>query len=139
MKILYKQEDNTIALVSPNPEIAIETVLADLPSNQPMIMVEDAQLPSNNDLSEFFDALTVNFSNSKIGFDIKIARELTKKRLRIKRQPLFQLVDLSIRDAMLENDLDKLNQAIAERDRLRDITKLVDAADDLSALRSIQP
>jgi hypothetical protein len=139
MKILYLQENNKIALVSPNPQIPLETVLADLPKNRPMIAVEDDQLPQSNDILEFFDAITVNFSNSTIGFNLDIAKELTKTRLRKERVTLFQSVDIAIRDAMIERDDEKLSQAIVERNRLRDITKLVDSATDLDALRAIHP
>jgi hypothetical protein len=139
MKILYLQEDNKIALVSPNPQVSLETILADLPKNRPMITVEDNQLPAKEDLLEFFDAMTVDFSNSAIGFDLTVAKEITKTRLRKERQPLFQPVDIAIRDAMIENNTEKLNQAIAERNRLRDITKLADAAGDLVSLRAIHP
>jgi hypothetical protein len=139
MKILYLQENNKIALVSPNPQIPIETVLEGLPKSIPMIMVDDDKLPNSDDLLEFFDALTVDFSNSNIGFNLEIAKEITKKRLRKEREQLFPAVDLAIRDAMIENDTVKLDLAIAERNRLRDITKLADQANDLSALRAIHP
>lgn len=137
MKIIYLQENNKIALVSPNTQISLETVFDGLPKDRPMITVEDNDLPSKDDLAEFFDALTVDFSNSSIGFNIDSAREITKQRLRRQREPLFTKVDIAIRDAMLEQNSTALKDAIAQRDRLRDITKLVDSANDLASLRSI--
>jgi hypothetical protein len=137
MKILFLQENNKIALVSPNPQVSLETVMNDLPKDRPMITVEDSDLPPSDDLAEFFDALTVNFSNSSIGFNMDAAREITKQRLRKQREPIFTRVDIAIRDAMLEQNSTALNDAIAERNRLRDVTKLAESANDLASLRSI--
>lgn len=72
-----------------------------------------------------------------IRINLDKAKAITKDRLRAERTPLFEQNDLLLRDAIAENDEAKRQAAIAERDRLRDITKLADAADSPDALKLI--
>ena len=57
--------------------------------------------------------------------------------LRTDREPLFVANDLVLRDANIENDSVKLSAGIAERDRLRDITKLIDPCKTISEIKAI--
>lgn len=72
-----------------------------------------------------------------IRINLEKAKAITKDRLRFERAALFDKNDLLLRDAIAENDEAKRQAAIAERDRLRDITKLADAADSPDALKLI--
>lgn len=72
-----------------------------------------------------------------IRINLDKAKAITKDRLRFERAALFDKNDLLLRDAIAENDETKRQAAIAERDRLRDITKLADAADSPDALKLI--
>lgn len=72
-----------------------------------------------------------------IRINLDKAKTITKDRLRAERAALFYKNDLLLRDAIAENDETKRQAAIAERDRLRDITKLADAADSPDALKLI--
>jgi hypothetical protein len=69
--------------------------------------------------------------------DIPKAKEIWKDKLRVDREPLFIENDLLLRDASLENDQSKLNNGIAERDRLRDITLLVDTANTIDEIKAV--
>lgn len=65
------------------------------------------------------------------------AKEITKERLRFERKPLLEAQDIAFQRA-LENGSDT-TAIVAEKQRLRDITKLVDSAvsvDDLIALKA---
>ena len=75
----------------------------------------------------------------EVTHDIAKCQELTKERLRKEREPLFALLDVMIRDAQIEKDHATLEVALAERDRLRDVTKLADGVTDLEALKAIRP
>ena len=63
------------------------------------------------------------------------AKELTKARLRIEREPLLVAQDVAFQRA-LESSADT-SAIVAEKQRLRDITKLADAATTLDELKAI--
>lgn len=70
----------------------------------------------------------------KINFEK--AKEITKNRLRDERAPLLQEKDIAFQRA-LENGQDT-SAIVAEKQRLRDITKLVDTAQTLEELKDIK-
>ena len=61
------------------------------------------------------------------------AKEITKKRLRVERTPLLQAQDVAFQRA-LESGADT-TAIVAEKQRLRDITKLADVATTLDELK----
>lgn len=69
----------------------------------------------------------------KINFDK--AKEITKERLRAERAPLLQVQDIAFQRA-LELGADT-TAIVAEKQRLRDITKLADQATTLDELKSL--
>jgi hypothetical protein len=70
----------------------------------------------------------------KINFDK--AKQITKDRLRIERKPLLLEQDIAFQRA-LENGQDTL-AVVAEKQRLRDITKLADCASTLDELKELK-
>ena len=64
------------------------------------------------------------------------AQEITKKRLRAEREPLLAAQDIAFQRAM-ESGADT-KAIVAEKNRLRDITSLADAAKTLDELRAIK-
>lgn len=71
--------------------------------------------------------ITINFDKAK---------EITKTRLRVERLPLFKDTDVKFQRA-LEAGLDT-SAIVAEKQRLRDITKLADEAQTIDELKAIQ-
>jgi hypothetical protein len=65
------------------------------------------------------------------------AKAITKARLRIEREPLLAAQDIAFQRA-LESNAD-ITAIVAEKQRLRDITKLADAATTLDELKAITP
>ena len=65
------------------------------------------------------------------------AKAITKARLRIEREPLLAAQDVAYQRA-LETSADT-SAIVAEKQRLRDITKLADAATTLDELKAITP
>jgi hypothetical protein len=63
------------------------------------------------------------------------AKEITKDRLRAERKPLLEAQDVAFQRA-LETGEDTA-EIVAEKQRLRDITKLVDSAKTVEDLKSI--
>ena len=68
--------------------------------------------------------------------DINKAKEITKDRLRVERKPLLEAQDVAFQRA-LEYGSDT-SAIIAEKQRLRDITKQVDAANTLEELKLME-
>ena len=63
------------------------------------------------------------------------AKAITKARLRVEREPLLAAQDVAFQRA-LESSADT-SAIVAEKQRLRDITKLADAATNTDELKSI--
>ena len=71
-----------------------------------------------------------------ITIDIPRAQEITKDRLRAERTPLLQALDIE----MMKNlsDATKLAEIEAEKQRLRDITLVVDTLETVDELKAIK-
>ena len=67
--------------------------------------------------------------------DINKAKDITKDRLRIERKPLLEAQDVAFQRA-LESNADT-SAIVAEKQRLRDITKQVDTMTTVEELKSI--
>jgi uncharacterized protein YdaT len=70
-----------------------------------------------------------------IAINFDKAKELTKDRLRKERKPLLEEQDIAFQRAL--ESADDTSSIVAEKQRLRDVTKLADSAktlDDLKAL-----
>lgn len=70
-----------------------------------------------------------------ITVNINKAKEITKDRLRVEREPLLVAQDVAYQRA-LESGADT-TAIVAEKQRLRDITKQADAATTLDELKTI--
>lgn len=68
--------------------------------------------------------------------DINKAKDITKDRLRAERKPLLEAQDVAFQRA-LENSSDT-SAIVAEKQRLRDITKQVDTATTLDELKNLK-
>jgi len=71
--------------------------------------------------------ITINFDKAKA---------ITKDRLRAERAPLFAAQDVAFQRAV-ESGADT-SAIVAEKQRLRDITKLADAATSLDELKALK-
>ena len=71
-----------------------------------------------------------------ITINIDKAKQITKERLRMEREPLLQAQDVAFQRA-LESGADT-TAIVAEKQRLRDITKAVDTLETLDELKEIK-
>ena len=71
-----------------------------------------------------------------ISIDFDKAKAITKDRLRAERTPLLAAQDVAFQRA-LESNADT-SAIVAEKQRLRDITKLADTANTLEALKLLE-
>lgn len=128
MNVIIYDNGNGVSVVFPTGELSVEEVKAkDCPSDS--IVLDDADLPSRdfrNAWELVDDAVTVNFAK---------AQDLTKARLRSEREPLLAAQDVAFQRA-LESGADT-SAIVAEKQRLRDVTNLVDTATTLDGLLAL--
>ena len=70
-----------------------------------------------------------------IKIDIPKAQEITKDRLRAERTPLLQALDIEVMKNL--SDTEKLAEIEAEKQRLRDITLVVDTLTTVEELKAV--
>jgi hypothetical protein len=130
--IIFSNENGGVSTTIPTGEISIEAVLAkDCPKGA--IIVEQSSLPQG-DGAFFYDAWEL--ADGVVTVSLPKAKELTKKRLRAEREPLLAAQDVAFQRALESGE--NTTAIVAEKNRLRDITGLVDAVTTLEGLRAIK-
>lgn len=131
--IIYTGANGNTAVCVPTGELSIEQVQQkDIPSGFESFILNSDQLPWSD--SDFFDAWEQTAGIVTINMDK--AKELTKNRLRFDRASLLAEQDVAFQRA-LESGEDT-SAIVAEKKRLRDITKLADDCLTLDQLRSLR-
>jgi len=128
--IIFKNDNGGVAVCIPTGELSIDAVMGkDVPTGRGARIVDSADLPEDD--NDFFDAWEMDAKTVSVNLDK--AKELTKRRLRAERAPLLAAQDVAFQRA-LENNLDTTD-IVAEKNRLRDITKFADLCDSTAQLR----
>ena len=127
MKIIY-QTATGVAILTPTGELSAEdTAAKDVPAGVAYRIVNDEDVPSDRTFRNAWKHdLTVDFPK---------AQAITKERLRSDRKPLLEAQDVLFQRA-LETGKDA-TAIVKEKQRLRDVTKLVDTATTLDALKNM--
>ena len=129
--IIFTNDNGGVSVCIPTGEISIEAVqVKDTPKGS--LIVSIADLPNQH--NDFFDAWEL--ADGKVTVNVAKAKEITKARLRAERTPLLAAQDVAFQRA-LEAGSDTTT-IVAEKNRLRDITKLADAESTLEGLRAIK-
>lgn len=129
--IIFTNDNGGVSVCIPTGEISIEAVQAkDTPKGS--LIVETSSLPNQH--NDFFDAWEL--VDGKVEVSLAKAKEITKKRLRSEREPLLQAQDVAFQRALEEGT--DTTAIVAEKNRLRDVTGLVDAVTTLEGLRAIK-
>lgn len=130
--IIFKNDNGGVSTCIPTGEISIEAVLdKDVPKGKGARIVDQNSLPPDND---FYDAWEMD--DTSVTVNLAKAKEITKNRLRAERKPLLEAQDVAFQRA-LETGADT-TAIVAEKQRLRDITKLADSATTLDELRGLK-
>lgn len=132
--IIFTNEFGGVSVCVPTGELLIEQVQAkDIPSTIQSFIVDNSTLPEGD--NDFFNSweqtngvVTVNFNK---------AREQTKNRLRAEREPLLAAQDVLFQRALEAGS--PTTAIVAEKQRLRDITDLVDSCTTTTQLRNLHP
>ena len=127
--IIFTNSNGGVSVCTPTGEISIEAVQAkDTPVGS--LIVNTSDLPTDND---FFDAWEL--TDGVVTVSLAKATEITKKRLRIEREPLFAAQDVAFQRAQ-ETGADT-SAIVAEKQRLRDVTNFsATTLDELRALKA---
>lgn len=128
--IVYTNANDEFELFMPAPSISVDQALSCCPANS--LVKSLNELPSG--AWDFMPAWEI--VNSEVVVSMQKAKELTKRRLREERQPLFTQYDIAFQRA-LETGA-STTAIVAEKQRLRDITLLPDSCSTLNELRSLK-
>lgn len=129
--IIYTNDLGGVSVCYPTGELDIEAVKAkDTPADS--IIVDHDSLPNAD--ADFFDAWELN--GEAVSVNIDKAKNLTKARLRAERAPLLAAQDVLFQRAQ-ESGADT-TAIVAEKNRLRDITLLVDSCTTTAELRALK-
>lgn len=125
---------NNVAVCVPTGELPIDQVHArQLDKHPDAKIIDDSELPQ--EANDFFDGWRFD-ADGKVVVDLDAAKEITKNRLRVERAPLLEAQDVAFQRA-LETGGDT-SAIVAEKARLRDVTKLVDGCATLEELRALK-
>ena len=131
--IIFTNDNGGVSTCIPTGEISIDAVMEkDVPKGKGARIVNIVDLPNQH--NDFYDAWEMDATSVTVNLDK--AKEITKKRLRAEREPLLAAQDVAFQRA-LESGADT-TAIVAEKQRLRDITGLVDAITTLEGLRAIK-
>jgi hypothetical protein len=128
--IIFTNDNGGVSVCVPTGELDINTVKAkDTPSHS--IIVDTSDLPQAD--NDFFNAWEL--ADGVVTVNIDKAKEITKARLRAEREPLLAAQDvLYMRATEAGTDTTAI---VAEKNRLRDITTLVDTCTTPAELRAL--
>lgn len=128
--IIHTNENGNVSVTTPTGEISIEAVLAkDCPPHA--MIVDSSELPEEH--NDFFNAWEL--VDGKVVVNLDKAKLLTKERLRIERTPLLLAQDVAYSRAT-ETGADT-TAIVAEKNRLRDVTSLVNTVVTLEELKGL--
>lgn len=128
--IIFSNDNGGVSVCIPTGEMDINAVKAkDTPSHS--IIVDSSDLPQAD--NDFFNAWEL--ADGVVSVNLDKAKELTKARLRAERLPLLQAQDvLYMRATEAGQDTSAI---VAEKQRLRDVTTLVDGCTSTQQLREL--
>ena len=130
--IIFTNEKNGVSVCVPTGELPIEAVLTkDAPSHA--IIVDASELPEAD--NDFFNSWEL--IDGVVSVNLDKAKAQTKDRLRAERVPLLAAQDVAFQRALEEGK--DTAAIVAEKQRLRDITGLVDSCKSTEELRGVKP
>ncbi len=135
-RIIYQNDEGGISIVVPTPEalttMTIEKIAAkDVPQGKEYHIVDVSEIPTDR---AFRNAWCVE--GNGIGHNHEKCCDITKERLRAERAPLLAAQDVAYMRAQEAGA--STTAIVAEKQRLRDVTKLVTADLSLDALKMLK-
>ena len=134
MRIIYKRADGKVCFLIPANDWSgtmEELAQKDVPTGLEYKIVEDSAIPTDWSLR---DAWEVD-SDFNISENLTKAKDITKDRLRLDRKSLLEAQDVLFMRAQEVGD--DTTDIVAEKQRLRDITKNVDSCITTDKLKAL--
>jgi len=130
--IIYQNDRGGVAVCYPTGEEPIESVkIKATPTHS--IIVNIDHLPETE--WDFFDCWEMK-DGVNVTVNLEKAKEQTRRRLREERAPLLAALDVEFQRALeISADTQKI---VAEKQRLRDLTDLVDSCKSTEELRKLK-
>jgi len=126
MRIVYKTETG-IAII--NLVGSIESCMKDIPTGEEYKIVDESEIPT--------DRTFRNAWNFDLKEDIPKSKEIWKEKIRQDRKPMLESLDVDYQRADEDKDEVKKADIIKEKNRLRDITDLIDKCKTTKQIKSI--
>ena len=131
MNVIIYNNGNGVSVVFPTGEASIDTLIANvIPEGADYSIIDDVELPAKRDFRDAWVKV-----GDGIDHDFDKAKAITKDRLRAERAPLLDKLDVDYMKA-IEVSGDTV-AIVAEKQRLRDVTNLVDTATTLEELKGL--
>lgn len=131
--IIFTNERGGVAVCVPTNDLPIEQVQKkDIPSGVESFIIPFSSLPDQD--NDFFDAWEQ--TNGVVTVNLEKAKEITKNRLRIEREPLLTAQDVAFMRAIETNA--SVDAVLMEKQRLRDLPALADNCQSLEQLRALK-
>ena len=125
-KIVWKTEHG-ISIITPT--ISVKEAKKDIPKGCEYKIVDESEIPTDR---TFRNAWTYDLKE-----DVKKSKEIWKEKLRAERKPLLESLDVEFLRAMEENRTKDMESIVKEKQKLRDITKRVDAAMTIQGIMAV--
>lgn len=135
MRLAFMQEGIAAIVFPTNKDVTLQELLKPIPEGSSYIILEDDyEFPPY--ANYFRNAWKINFDTNHIEIDFEKAKELTIQRLREEREPLLAKLDVAFQRALETNS--DTTAIVAEKQRLRDITSLVDNLTTIEDLKDLK-
>ncbi len=131
--VLYNSKYGNAAIVTLFPGFTVDQLRERMPGVD-VFEFDRADLPMAD--QDFEVAWKIDPSGPRVVIDLDIAKNFTKTRLRRERKPLLEALDIAFHKAFETGQ--STAEIFAEKQRLRDITTLVDACTTTAELRALK-
>lgn len=126
-KIIYKTETG-IAIIHPTK--SVELAMKDIPEGAEYKIVDESEIPADRTFRGAWDYDTLKE-------DVDKSKEIWKDKLRADREKLFSSNDVKLQNAIADGDEVSKSEAIAERNRLRNVTDLVTNCKTIDEIKAV--
>ena len=124
-KIVYR-DGNSVAVIT--PARSVDEAMKDIPEGVEYKIIDESELPK--------DRIFRNAWGYDLKEDVAKSKEIWKEKLRVDRKPLLEAQDIAFIQA-LENGDDTAGIK-TEKQRLRDVTNLVDDCTTITQIKKVK-
>jgi hypothetical protein len=124
-KVIIYSESNSICIVHPVPNCGLsfeEIIQRSVPTGLDYSIVNSSDLPKNR---LYRDAWI--FKDKKISIGLEKSKEIQKNNIRSIRDKLLKEKDIEYMRALESQNNSKVDQIVVEKNKLRDVTNIVDS------------